>query len=538
MSITPHDRSARVGRRHLTALALAFLTALVVAVAPASAAQRYASPTGVHSGNCEQANPCDIPQAVQFAAAGDEVIIAPGSYAPSAWGIENFAPDLDIHGVAGEPRPQVATTNFGGIVLKGGSRIRHVEVDTLNSGIGLLMVGGRADDMVVRHTRDGVACGVANATIADSVCEVSGPTDNTAVEVRGDYIQQSGAANDSTIRNVTAIAKGTNGSGIKVTSATGHATTLHAINTIARGPGADIATAQPDASVPASVVTSHSNYRTTSTSGVGISDDGTSQRTVDPIFTADTPATYHQAAGSPTIDAGANDAANGGADFDGDPRTINGTTDIGADERLIAPAATTGSVGDITTTTASVSATVNPNGSPTTYRFDYGLTPDYTSSTSAAPAGSSTSPGSVSTTIAGLAPGTTFHYRVAAVNAEGSATGVDRTFTTASESSPGPAPVVGPPVGPTPTLPTGPTEPSAKTCRVPKLTGKTLTAATAALKKAGCSLGKVKKPRARRGAKPVKLVVKKQSAAAGATLAAPGKVNLTLGPAAKKKGRR
>jgi hypothetical protein len=45
---------------------------------------------------------------------------------------------------------------------------------------------------------------------------------------------------------------------------------------------------------------------------------------------------FYEAAGSPTIDAGVDDAPNGMADFDGDPRTAGVRTDIGPDE-LVAP---------------------------------------------------------------------------------------------------------------------------------------------------------------------------------------------------------
>jgi thermitase len=53
-------------------------------------------------------------------------------------------------------------------------------------------------------------------------------------------------------------------------------------------------------------------------------------------------------------------------------------------------------------------------------------------------------------------------------------------------------------------------------CTVPKLIGKTLGQARAALGAAGCKLGKVTSPKARRGAKPAKLVVRSAAPAAGA----------------------
>ena len=86
--------------------------------------------------------------------------------------------------------------------------------------------------------------------------------------------------------------------------------------------------------------------------------------------------------------------------------------------------------------------------------------------------------------------------------------------------SPPPQPSAGQPGGNQP-----PPQP-APTCIVPKLRGKVLWRAKAALKAAHCTLGKVRKPKRSAGRK---LVVKSSSPAAGAK-PANGKVHLKLGP--------
>ena len=70
-------------------------------------------------------------------------------------------------------------------------------------------------------------------------------------------------------------------------------------------------------------------------------------------------------------------------------------------------------------------------------------------------------------------------------------------------------------------------------CKVPKLTGKTLGQAKSALLSAGCRLGKVSKPRAQKGQRPPALVVKYSSPAAGSTAA--GGVALKLVPKPKRR---
>jgi hypothetical protein len=70
-------------------------------------------------------------------------------------------------------------------------------------------------------------------------------------------------------------------------------------------------------------------------------------------------------------------------------------------------------------------------------------------------------------------------------------------------------------------------------CIVPKLAGKTLARAKAALTKAACKLGTVHRPRPRKGKRHRPLVVRSSTPAAGAK-PTDGKVNLTLGPKPRK----
>src|SRR5881392_76118 len=64
-----------------------------------------------------------------------------------------------------------------------------------------------------------------------------------------------------------------------------------------------------------------------------------------------------------------------------------------------APTATTGPVSSVTATTATVTGTVNPNGSATTWFFEYGTSTGYGSRTSTHSAGSGTSGRDVSTSL-------------------------------------------------------------------------------------------------------------------------------------------
>ncbi len=94
------------------------------------------------------------------------------------------------------------------------------------------------------------------------------------------------------------------------------------------------------------------------------------------------------------------------------------------------PAVTTGSATKITTTSASVAGTVNPNGVATTYHIDYGLTTGYDSATPEQSVGSGTSAVPVSASLTGLMVNTLYHYRVVATTTTGSAISPDKTFRT------------------------------------------------------------------------------------------------------------
>jgi hypothetical protein len=94
------------------------------------------------------------------------------------------------------------------------------------------------------------------------------------------------------------------------------------------------------------------------------------------------------------------------------------------------PAVTTGGVANRAPTSIVLKGTVDPNEVATTYFFQYGTTRIYGANTPAASAGGGASPQAVAVAVGGLAPATTYHYRLVAENARGQRIGRDRTFTT------------------------------------------------------------------------------------------------------------
>jgi hypothetical protein len=95
-----------------------------------------------------------------------------------------------------------------------------------------------------------------------------------------------------------------------------------------------------------------------------------------------------------------------------------------------APASQTGGSQDVGPDIASVTGSLDTRGRSTTWRFDYGTSTKYGKSTSWKGAGSKAGIQSVSSTLTGLSPATTYHYRLVAKSDAGTTYGADATFAT------------------------------------------------------------------------------------------------------------
>jgi DNA-binding beta-propeller fold protein YncE len=91
----------------------------------------------------------------------------------------------------------------------------------------------------------------------------------------------------------------------------------------------------------------------------------------------------------------------------------------------------------VSATAASLTGGVLAQGLDTVYHFEYGSTPSYGASVPVpdADAGSGTTPASVTESITGLTPNTTYHYRLVATSVGGTSYGVDQAFTTYTTSA-------------------------------------------------------------------------------------------------------
>jgi hypothetical protein len=97
-----------------------------------------------------------------------------------------------------------------------------------------------------------------------------------------------------------------------------------------------------------------------------------------------------------------------------------------------APTARTDAASSVSTTSARLNGTVNPNGESTSWYFEFGTSTSYGTKTASRNAGSGTKSVSVTMSISGLSASTTYHYRLVAQNRSGTTLGNDQAFTTNS----------------------------------------------------------------------------------------------------------
>jgi phosphodiesterase/alkaline phosphatase D-like protein len=104
------------------------------------------------------------------------------------------------------------------------------------------------------------------------------------------------------------------------------------------------------------------------------------------------------------------------------------------------PTVTTGPATKLSDSGAVLTGTITPNGAATKFVFRYGISKRLGYQTPSEPAGDGSKPATVTQSVGGLSPGTTYYYQLVALNSTGSSYGKLETFTT---EGPSPAAVTG-----------------------------------------------------------------------------------------------
>lgn len=427
--------------------ALAVGTATITISAPASAATvRYASPTGSGSA-CTQAAPCSLSTAVTAAPNGATVQLTADEYflySPLDVGVD----DLTIAGPAGVNTPAdfkayiifpeavdggVADTTTKLRIFGDNVRLERLAITGRADGSASLITNGvgstgtRYDRVWLRNSGTSDTVRGQNVTMTNSVVTQDGGADGAAVTFSGTIIGSTVYA-----RLGTAILQSR---GYHQDPDCG----IIIRNTIAIGDRANLKIDNTAGSCPS--VTADYDYSWIPRTGTGGGIDGTPTEGAHnlpdlpsvfggPIEISDLtlPAT------SPAIDAGCTGGVCSDHDYYGRPRPIGSRNDIGAMEQALPPALTAPTAAGVTTTSATISTGISPQGATTAYTLQYRLagTSGWTEAAAGAVATNLFGQSTAGATLVGLEPGRDYETRTTGSNDRGTTTSAVGTFRTAS----------------------------------------------------------------------------------------------------------
>ena len=109
------------------------------------------------------------------------------------------------------------------------------------------------------------------------------------------------------------------------------------------------------------------------------------------------------------------------------------------------PSVTTGAASEVQPSSATVAGSIDPAGGPeATCAFSYGTTTSYGASAPCIPAGPFSSLTAVTANLTGLAPSTTYHFRLDGTTTNGTTPGADESFTTSAHIATPPTATIAP----------------------------------------------------------------------------------------------
>ena len=303
-------------------------------------ATRYAGPSGTSAQDCATpATACTLEKAVEgsggnMPTTGDEVVILSGSYPTMTSEIFQGASNLNIHGEGGKPRPVINQSGIGRWLIGSGS-FSYLHLAQAGGASEAVNMNGSAtlDRVFMESTGNGTSpvCQCYFGLVRNSVLVTNAP-DKPAIGV-----VSNGGSGNVVYRNVTAYSSvaGTPALGVTQIAATGTLNVAIFNSIIVNSGGSEIVADGPNSTI----TLSHSNYRTTSTPQGGVVQDapGGMHQTAMPQLVNPAGDDFAELSGSPTIGAGITDPLNGPLDFAGQPRTVDGSTDIGAYEFIASP---------------------------------------------------------------------------------------------------------------------------------------------------------------------------------------------------------
>jgi hypothetical protein len=319
--------------------------------ATASAAQRFASPTGTGSNPCSNSmDPCPITTAINMASSGDEVILGPGDYGSLGSPISTAlsAQGVSVHATPGARarifgnQPKVLEVKTLSTDPASLSDVEVVHVPDMTGGEIALFLNGffgpvSANRVVARsESTDGFACTtfpVGSATFSNGVCASSG---GPAMVFSASSASGTDTINLRNLTLRTTSSSAADAAPLNLTADSGISVTADVRNTIIKdsdGTKDILLSATNGSHVSLTLRNDDFDPATVSNSG------GTIDGLMDPSNVSSAPlladpanGDFHELTASPTIDRGDPAQIVGTTDLDGEARVQNCLPDIGAYE--------------------------------------------------------------------------------------------------------------------------------------------------------------------------------------------------------------
>jgi len=322
----------------ILACAASLLACALLAQAALASTTYFVSPTGSGT-SCTEAAPCALTKGYEKTVAGDSVLLEPGSYT-----LEKGLNVTRAISLGGRVGASTTVLTSEAALLKVGGEPKAIFHDLRIEGpVPFLLGTASAERVFVSYTGGSVnpACWISPSPVRtpmlrDSVCWAHGEAAANAVFINGNN------GGKAILRNNTLVgAAGASGLRVELAKAWSEIPVeVEVFNSIARSPGTDVEAVATGTGSVATVTLTHSNYATASVKGgatVTAPGTGTNQ-TAEPLFTEAAGGVFTELPGSPTIDAGANETANGTLALAGEARELGScvggpaVTDIGAYE--------------------------------------------------------------------------------------------------------------------------------------------------------------------------------------------------------------
>jgi hypothetical protein len=281
--------------------------------------------------------------------------------------------------------------------------------------------------------------GIGNGSMSYSVSSNSGTTRIASITVAGNVftITQSGqsaytitasAGTGGTIAPSGTVTVQSGGSQtFSISPATGYRIAAVTVDGVSQGAIASYTFSGVTANHTISATFSTITYYILSVSKTGTGSGTVTANPSGSSFTAGTVVNLTAAADSNSVFSGWSGGCTGTASTC--QVTLNANVSVTAvfsSTSVVIPTVTTASATSVSSSDAQLNGSVNPNGSSTTYTFQWGRSRNFGNTTAVQSAGSGTVMVSVSAGLSSLRPNTTCYYRLVATNSAGTAYGATK----------------------------------------------------------------------------------------------------------------